>query len=436
MTGSFAKDSAVSFSANIVLLPLSVIGGIVIARALGPVGKGEYALITLAGAMLARLGNSGVGTSVVYHIGQGGDRRGDIVPNALMVSLGLSSLMVLGFLVFYNSFGSQVFAGVTLSLLLAGVAMTPVTLAGQYLQQSLVALGGVVDYSLINVLGKVTGVLLAILFVVVFRLAVFGAVLAGIIVSLVMCVSFFWRVRRRCPMILSVDVGLMKRLLGFGLRVHLGGLTMFLTYRLDMFFVNAFVGTEGVGFYALGVNAAELLLFLSQSIALILLPRVSSWSARESDKLVPVVARNAALLTSLGALGLLVCGRSVIFYLYGPAFLPALVPMLMLLPGVVFLAVTKILSTYIVGRGRPLIDSLVAVSALMFTVILDLRFIPVWGIAGAALASTFSYFLTFLIALLIFTRMSGASVLDTLVVRAEDLALYVQAVLRIRSRIA
>ena len=48
----FIKDTAVTFSTQIITVVLDIVVAIIIARALGPEGKGAYALMLLMGAGL------------------------------------------------------------------------------------------------------------------------------------------------------------------------------------------------------------------------------------------------------------------------------------------------------------------------------------------------------------------------------------------------
>ena len=92
-------------------------------------------------------------------------------------------------------------------------------------------------------------------------------------------------------------------------------------------------------------------------------------------------------------------GPLLIRIIYTDAFMDAYLPMLALLPGVVLLGSTRVLTNDIAGRGYPQYNSISSAVALILTVALDFLLIPRFGIMGAALASTASYTMTALIAL-------------------------------------
>ena len=70
-----------------------------------------------------------------------------------------------------------------------------------------------------------------------------------------------------------------------------------------------------------------------------------------------------------------------------PAFGPAMVPLLVLLPGVVALSGANVVGSYLRGIGRPGMPSLVSLVALAVNIVANLVLIPRFGIVGAAAAS-------------------------------------------------
>ena len=61
----------------------------------------------------------------------------------------------------------------------------------------------------------------------------------------------------------------------------------------------------------------------------------------------------------------------MIIYLYGARFHPALVAVLILLPGMWFLGTGTVVAGDLRGRGRPGLSSAVAGAAVVITVVLD-----------------------------------------------------------------
>src|SRR5262245_623984 len=110
--------------------------------------------------------------------------------------------------------------------------------------------------------------------------------------------------------------------------------------------------------------------------------------------------------------------------LYGPSFHRTIALGFILLPGVLLLGVGKVLSSGIAGRGYPRYTLYVAAISVPLTLGLYLGLIPPYDAWGAATASSISYALTALVALVFFRRATGIGVRRSLLPSRSDLADY------------
>jgi O-antigen/teichoic acid export membrane protein len=123
----------------------------------------------------------------------------------------------------------------------------------------------------------------------------------------------------------------------------------------------------------------------------------------------------------LGAAGYALAGPSVLRVLYGSRFEESIVPMLILLPGVVMMALYLLLTRNFTSRNRQHVNAVAAVTALVVNVGLNVWLIPRWGIRGSALSSVVSYGLAASILLVMFHRESGLPYRAVLLLRRDDL---------------
>jgi O-antigen/teichoic acid export membrane protein len=129
-------------------------------------------------------------------------------------------------------------------------------------------------------------------------------------------------------------------------------------------------------------------------------------------------------------------GPRLVRLVYGSTFTDAGVALRLILPGVVAYSVVAVLSRYLTGRGRPGTATLIMVAGLVANVAANLILIPRYGINGAAVASSLSYGLTAVLALVMFQRVSGRGLVETLVVRPADLRAARRAAGSLRDRLA
>jgi O-antigen/teichoic acid export membrane protein len=231
-------------------------------------------------------------------------------------------------------------------------------------------------------------------------------------------------VRREVPLRLGVDSKILKTFFSFGVRGYAANLMQFLNYRLDSLIVNGLTGVASLGFYSIATAMAETLWYGANGFALVMFPHISSLERKEADRITPVVCRNTVFLTLIGAVVMFAISRQLILFVFGTSMMPALYPLWLLLPGIVTLAAAKVVSSYLSGIGKPIYSTYVAAGTVTLTVALDLLLIPRYGISGAAAASSIVYTCTAVAMVWIFKVESGASLLETLVVRPDDFSRY------------
>jgi O-antigen/teichoic acid export membrane protein len=88
---------------------------------------------------------------------------------------------------------------------------------------------------------------------------------------------------------------------------------------------------------------------------------------------------------------MLIFSKIFVELVYGVSYLPALVPLWILLIGVVLKAPMSILAYYFKSIGLPEVMVKISIITVVLNVISGLLFIPRYGIIAAAIISTISY---------------------------------------------
>ena len=420
----FIKDTLVTFSTQIVTVILGIAAAIVIARVLGPEGKGAYALIILVPTVLVALGNLGIGIANVYFGGRKKYEINELASNSLIAALGLGIISSIAFLIYYHSFHPSFLRDADPFCLSLAVMVLPFGLLAMYFSYLLLGQQKINEYNFLHLFqgGVLTLLILALLLGAKTGLlgacsAWAGSVFLGAILS-------FWLVRRMTDIKWSFYPAPFKQSVKFGIQGYLGNVIQLLNYRLDMFLVAFFMNVTFVGYYSVAVALAEALWYFPAAVGVVVIARTPGLTAEEANRSTPVICRNTLFLTLGAGVLLFVLGKFIINLLFGSAFLAAAQPLWILLPGVVALSICKVLSNEITGRGKPMINTTAAGVSLAVNIPLNLLLIPSMGIAGAALASTISYTMTAVIVLVAFIRISKNSLFDTVVIKPRDLEIY------------
>ena len=224
------------------------------------------------------------------------------------------------------------------------------------------------------------------------------------------------------PFKLHFNFDIFKKTTIFGLKGYLGNVIQFFNYRIDIFLISMILSNyASVGYYSISVALAESLWYLPGVVGTLVFARTPGLTDEDKNRSTPIICRNTFFITLILSIILFITANYIILILYGPTYLPAVKPLWVLLPGVIALSVCKVLSNEIAGRGKPMINTYAAIISLAVNIPLNLLFIPQLGIIGSALASSIAYFVSAIIVLISFLKISGNSISDTLIIKKEDI---------------
>ncbi|MGB9885736.1 MAG: flippase [Moorellales bacterium] len=407
--GNFARGVSLTTGANLASLVVGLGTSVILARALGPEGRGIYALATLLPALIVTFGNLGIGPATVYFVARGEFRRQEILGNNVLLSLGIGGLGVVAGLVVVFFFRESLFPNVAAPFLLLALALVPAEIFFSCTQYVLLGAQRIAEFNYVQVVHSV--VLLAFIALALpgLKAGVTGAILAGLFAYLVAAVLVFRLAGKAAGGVdLKPNPSYIRRATTYGVQAHLSNILGFLNYRVDMFLVSWFLGPAAVGLYAVGVGLVEKLWMISQAAATVLYPRVAAETEEARRKeFTPLVARTVLWTTALAAVALALLSRWIVLLLYSAEFLPAVSALQALLIGIITLSAGRVLANDIAGRGFPGLNIYTGLAAVASNIVFNLAWIPRYGIAGAAWASTVSYTVSFLGALMFYCRLSG-----------------------------
>ena len=408
-------------AARIAVFAVSVVTSVLISRLLGPEGRGAYYLVLLAPSTLFALAQLGIPSALVYFAGRGRSiirLRGSAyrLGLALGVGAGLPTLLLLPVLE-----ATALRSAPDLLLRVVLVAL-PLQFLGSFLASLLIGRQAIRWYSLVSLAQSIASLVLAIVLVGILGWGVTGAVVGSLLVG-VSSVVVFAVLAERLPAEAREEPISMREIIGYGARAYPANVTAFFGYRADVYLLSWLLGAAGpIGLYSLAVTFAELVFYLPDSVSTVFFPRVASSDRREADRLVTAVSRTTLLITGLAAIALVPAAAAAIHVIL-PAFVDSLPALVVILPGVVALSLSKVLAGYVSGLGKPLPVGTISVISLTVNVAANLVLIPPWGIVGAAGSSLISYSLEGALMLALASRLAGAPLSDFVVPRRADVRL-------------
>ena len=418
-----SSDVALTLGAKVAVLLVGTLSTVVVARALGPAGRGTVAVAYAMTLMLVQFGSLGLVAANPYFTAREPEARGRIVANSIWLALGLGAVLVaVGLAV--KAWLPGLVEGVGTAELAVALAGVPAALAMFFLQSVLLGEGRMVAYNAVELGQGLVTLLALVVGLWVLDLGVLGAL--GIMVAGLFGSALVYLILLRGDLSrLRPDPGLAREMLRYGFRIYVAALLAFLVIRVDLLLVNAYLGTAQAGLYSVVAAIGEGVVLLPTVVGLNLFPRVARSGGHE---LSAEVFRSMAVVFGSFCLASIPLAGPAIRLLFGSGFAPAVELYYWLLPGLFSLGMLTILSHHFAGRGFPLEAVVVWVIGLGVNLAINVAFLANEGVYVAALASSVAYTLLLLLHMRLFARESGGY--GPLTPRLGDVARFVEVAVR------
>ena len=245
---------------------------------------------------------------------------------------------------------------------------------------------------------------LAVFTLVFLGFKVWGAItgyLMASIVSLIMAYHYWISKDRE-------DIGVrsnfeMSKIIKFAAPVILFSLAFNLVMSLDLFFVKAILREKAqVGFYTSAAALSKAPYFIFLALSGTLFPSIAKSTSNKGSEELTKRYINQSLRYTL--IFLVPCtfiisatSRDLISLVYTGKYLTAAYPLSILIFGLTFLCLFIILTTVITASGKPRISLGIVLVLLVVNIILNRTLVSIYGLIGAAIATTITGILGLLI---------------------------------------
>jgi O-antigen/teichoic acid export membrane protein len=422
---NLTSNIAITLSARVLLLGLSLISSVLLARILGPEGRGLFALVLLVPSLIRTLALLGFEEANSVYAGLEPNGRRSLVWHSAVIAAVVGGCFAVGGVYFFAAEAPgfpELFKG-PLWLYALPLAAIPGGLAVDYWWAILRGMNRIFLVNAVEVTTKAATLILVLVFVGWWQLDVAGAVWASFIVESGTIILMIMLLRSAgvwgWP---SFDGALWKRTAKFALPAHGGTIAAYLNYRVDEFVIAALLPPEQLGFYVIAVGLVERMWLLPAAVARALLPHITN-STKRDPTLPASISRHVMIWTGGACIILFVFADLVVEILYSSEFAAAVAPLRWLLPGIFTLSIGKVLVTELLARQKPYCTLSSTGVAVLVNIIGNIVLVPRMGISGAAIASSISYSLLSLMLTWYYLRETGVS-WRMLVPRISDVLVY------------
>lgn len=370
------------------LLPVvtGLITGPLAARALGPTGRGQAAAILAYTAVLPFVYQGGLNAALLYFRSREPTAAPALFGTALRwalatvpVSCGMAMLVLVGPL---SSLPTSV--RVVGFFVLGSTSLTTLT---ALCQPFVVIEGSLRTIANVQMVPVVLSAVAVVTLYITHGLTPVSYLLAAqagtVLATIIMVRGTRIRPRGSYPL---------RPLLRFSLRSFPSQVAGLANLRLDQILIAPLIGAHDLGLYAVAVTIASLPLGIAQAVANRAQGAIAAVAG--TDDFIAEASkyfRITGLVATICCLGLGAIVPVALPLLYGDAFSGSIMPLIVLLPGTVSLALLAITRTSLIQFGRPGVASLSELFALAVTVAMLVTLLPIMGIVAASVASTVAY---------------------------------------------
>lgn len=402
-----AGTFATKFLAMSVTIPLSVI----LARALGPAGRGELVAAAALAGLGMQFGNLGLHSANTYFVSRDRSLLGALSRNSVIAGTLFGSVIAFSFYL-ARAFGGA-FRDLDATYFLLVMIWIPLGI-GQLLQHNLiVGIQHIGVFNKIDLGGKTATLLLC---AALWSAGVNRPMPYAMASVVVLALSYWfctWYIGRQIDQPAGPALGLLRDQVPYGFKVFLGSLFAFLVVRSDVLLLNELSGSLETGLYSVAASLVDMLYLLPVAVGLVLFPELSALRDPEQRwRVTKIALLHTGWMIGAGVGVMLIWGNAIITLLFGSAFAPAYQFLIILAPAMLFYGLNSVVSTYLAAVGQPWFAVWVWVLGFGVNLSLNLIWIPKHGGVGAAWASLIAYGVIFVLQLSYVTRFRAGNAAD------------------------
>jgi O-antigen/teichoic acid export membrane protein len=397
-------------------------------RLLGAEGNGFYSLFIANTAIIALIISFSLNSGITYYVAKKEFAINTVLNTIAIILIAQLIIILIAEKLFFAIFGFSFFADTNLSgLTFWGCIYLEAIFLSGYLTAIFT---GNKWFDTLNILSVITN----LIFIVVFSYLLFKNNTESVENSMFILKTYILLVAFQALLNLAVVLKKIhfrftfsllnwqqcKKLFTYAGIAFFCNFFQFLAYRMDYWFIDFFWNKEELGLYALAAKLNQVLWMVPITIAAVIVPFAVT-SSQEVLVKVKIILR--LLFNGYILLGILLVVLSPFFipFIFGNEFSATVIPFLILLPGVIIFSITTLLAAYFAGINRQDINLKISFFCFLIIMFGDWILVPQLGMKGAAIASSIGYSFSGIYSVIVFSKQSGWSFKDLLLVRADDL---------------
>ncbi len=419
LTGRTLLEDIAGVLGSHVLSMIAVLGlSVLLSRTLGPEGYGIYTSLFAIPMIVMGLAQLGLSRSAIFHLGKRLFSEGKVIASIYVLLILTSLVGVIITAAAYAIVGNPHFQVQWIVLILAGI---PFMLGNIYTGGIFIGREQILVANRLQWMPVTLNLLLSVLLVWVLRWGITGALISTFTATVFVFYVGYSRVRHTFEYEQGIYPEILSSLVGKGIVYALNFALLQINYKVDVVLLQRLVEPKHIGYYSLGVSITEQLWLLPYAIGIVLMSRTANTSDKaRMNATTALLLRTTVPASLIGAAAMVVLTPVFLPLIFGEKFIPSIAVVQTILPGIVIFMIYRIIESYYAGSGKPMLSVKILIPSAILNILLNLWWIPLWGILGAAWATNVSYSVATLAYLRFFKKESGLRLRDIIWPRRSD----------------
>ena len=408
---------------NIILSFLTIV---IIARALGPNGQGEYSLLVQSARIFFYFFSFGFPLAMVFYYQRAGEKIHDLLKTFFGFYIVLMMIAYLSFSLFITISYEHFFQGLDQKELFIGSLAIAGWFLNSYIGAVYVSIENFKRKNTTQIVQPVTLSAMALILFFLGELSVVNAI-AAYVASFALSILFGVYCLFVDGLLIKIvkgriDVTFFKKTYVYAFKNYVGQTAEFLIYKCDIYLISFFLTKSSLGIYIIAVNIVERLWVISESVSMVLFAKLANTKDEQRrDYLSSFTLRVNFLMSLIGGLIVLLTIQLFVKLFFGTEYLQSAIYTMILLPGVILQSVSMMMKKILEARGYPGANAIASTICLVLNIVLNIILIPRYEVAGAAVATSITYVIYFFIQASSLKRKFGLTKRSYMLIKVKDL---------------
>lgn len=417
----------------VVITIVVFLNNIIITRHIGPEGRGKYSIILNLIILLSLFLGEGTRKINLLLVSKNKNSLKKLLNQAYILNL-LIVLLLIFLYYFFQDIWNRLLPNISSQLLILSVIIVSFTILSQSIQSLFLGLNKIYNYNLMQILPVILTFLVNVVGIYFLNFNLQDIILSILFGLLISSVIGFLILLKNANKSKSESPALERESLLIGIKSTIAGLFLFIIFRGDIFLVNYFLGASAAGIYSVAVLFSELMQKIPNvSGPLLIAKTVASTDIIATENTTKLV-RTLFFFNLIATIMLATSGYFIIIFLFGTAFSYSYNLLLLLLPALLVFGPASMIYSYFISKVYPLKSILINLIAAIFNIILNIVFIPIYGLISVPIISSVTYTLWMILYAIYFTRNSDITYKEIFIIKKDDLTYIISSLKRLIER--